>query len=85
MTRLTAGANVADIYPAWSPDGRQIAFASNRGANTDVYLRRASSPATETLLLKSDYDKAPNDWSPDGRFLLYEDKAEGRRACGPFR
>lgn len=40
LTRLTDHpAN--DVSPAWSPDGQQLAFASNRGGNLDVYVINA--------------------------------------------
>ncbi|MCE5308556.1 MAG: hypothetical protein LLG20_13035, partial [Acidobacteriales bacterium] len=69
-TRLTTDpAN--ESYPVWSPDGRQIAFASNRGGQFDLYRKTANVSGEEELLLKSAEAKDPVDWSHDGRFLLY--------------
>jgi Tol biopolymer transport system component len=69
-TRLTLAAG-RSVTPVWSPDGSHIAFASAREANFNLY-RKAVSGADEELLTRSSDDKYPNDWSPDGKFLLYE-------------
>ena len=67
-TRFTFDA-VAERNPAWSPDGTQIAFASENGF---ALSRKAANGAGEAeLLLKSLEPKAVQDWSPDGRHLLY--------------
>ena len=60
-----------DTFPVWSPDGSRIVFASNRKVLSNLYIRASSSAGSEELLLESNLDKAPNDWSLDGRFLLY--------------
>jgi Tol biopolymer transport system component len=60
-----------DIAPVWSPDGRRIAFQSNRAGRFDIYWKLADGTATEELLLATPQTKSPLDWSPDGRFLLY--------------
>ena len=55
----------------WSPDGSRIAFASDREGTFSVYQRMASGAGQEELLVKSGMLAAPNDWSPDGRSLLF--------------
>jgi Tol biopolymer transport system component len=60
-----------DIFPIWSPDGSRIVFASNRKGSYDLYQKTSSGAGREELLLESSLIKLPNDWSPDGRFLLY--------------
>jgi Tol biopolymer transport system component len=67
-TRLTSGSG---YNPVWSPDGRQVALNSHRKGHHDIYLKSASGIAPETPLLESDNLKLVNDWSPDGRFILY--------------
>jgi eukaryotic-like serine/threonine-protein kinase len=70
-TRLTFDSS-RDVSPVWSPDGRTIAFASNRKGHLDLYRRSVDGSGSEELLFADEYDKAPISWSPDGKFLLYE-------------
>jgi serine/threonine protein kinase len=60
-----------DNVPLWSPDGKQIAFDSSRKGAFNLYLKPASGAGREKLLLETPYNKGPQDWSRDGRFLLY--------------
>ncbi len=60
--------------PVWSPDGRLIAFYSSRDGPQNLYQKAASGAGEEQLLLKTDQDKYPTDWSRDGRFLLYTEQ-----------
>ena len=55
----------------WSPDGRRVAFRSNRSGVYDLYAKDASGVGDEELLVKSPHGKLPTGWSPDGRFLVY--------------
>ena len=58
----------------WSPDGTRIVFASSRNGTFDLYQKQSAGAGQEEMLLKSDHQKIPDDWSPDGRFLLYRDQ-----------
>ena len=69
-TRLTSDAS-ADGNPVWSPDGTQIVFYSSRNGNFDLFTKPADGSAEERPLLVTPQGKAPQDWSSDGRFLLY--------------
>jgi hypothetical protein len=61
----------ADEEPIWSPDGKKIAFISDRGGRWDLYVKASDGSGNDQLLLKTDEDKEPASWSGDGRYLLY--------------
>ena len=48
IRRLT-DASDDDWGPAWSPDGRSIAFTSNRDGNTEIYVMDASGGNARNL------------------------------------
>jgi eukaryotic-like serine/threonine-protein kinase len=63
----------ADFNPVWSPDSKRIIFSSTRFGLPDLYLKDSSGAGNEELLLKSAGGKNANDWSADGRFILYQE------------
>jgi Tol biopolymer transport system component len=63
--------SMRDDYPAWSPDGKNIAFSSARGGSLDMYLKPASGPGDEKLLLSTGAPNSVGRWTKDGRFLLF--------------
>jgi eukaryotic-like serine/threonine-protein kinase len=77
-TRFTFGPACND-NPAWSPDGKNIAFSSNRGGQpagtavgtTDLYIKPADGSGEEKLLLHTDEPKTLDHFTKDGRFLLF--------------
>jgi Tol biopolymer transport system component/lysophospholipase L1-like esterase len=62
-----------NIRPAWSPNGRKIAFVSRRNGSDDIYLMNADgSDVTQlTQAVKPVADNAPA-WSPNGRTLVFQ-------------
>ena len=64
LVRLSDGPGDAD--PAWSPDGRRIAFASHRNAATEIYVMDADG----SKLVRRTTGAAPS-WSPDGQWIVY--------------
>jgi len=62
-----------DSNPVWSPDGRSIAFSSDRKTRLiyDIYQKDASGARDDELLFASNEYKRPTSWSADGRFLAY--------------
>jgi serine/threonine protein kinase/Tol biopolymer transport system component len=69
-TRLTFGP-VANTDPVWSPDGKWIAYTSDRNGRSNLLRKRADGSGAEELLLTDEAITIASDWSPDGKFLLY--------------
>jgi Tol biopolymer transport system component len=69
ITRLTFGGN--NNLPAWSRDGREIVFSSQREGSSGIYRKDASGAGQEQQLAQG--RQAVMDWSRDGRYLLYEE------------
>jgi eukaryotic-like serine/threonine-protein kinase len=69
-TRFTYDAAL-DHDPLWSPDGSRVVFASNRTGINNLFWKSSGGAGADELLLKSDRINMPNDWSSDGRFLLF--------------
>jgi TolB protein len=70
-----AGSNVD---PTWSPDGQRIAFASLRGATTELYTMRADGGDVRQVTHDLNIG-GRSDWSPDGRALTFYAGAPGAR------
>lgn len=59
-----------DYAPVWSPDGKSIAFASNRFGNMDIFLIPATGGTAERLTFHS-ADDYPTDFSSDGSKVIF--------------
>jgi Tol biopolymer transport system component len=70
-TRFTDDGEV-DAVSVWSPDSTEIAFSSRRtGSPPNLYLKRSNGPRGSERRLPGGAFAVPQDWSSDGRFLLY--------------
>jgi TolB protein len=56
--------------PAWSPDGKQIAFTSTRDGNQEIYVVDASGQNLRRITQDPGLDAHPT-WTPDGQHLLF--------------
>jgi len=69
VQRLTAHA-ARDIYPRFSPDGKWVAFSSEREGNLDVFIVAASGGQPKQLTFHSADDNVLG-WSPDSQRVLF--------------
>jgi len=61
-----------DVCGVYSPDNTRIAWSATRSGTYDLYAKSADGTGIDELLLKTDVPKYPDDWSPDGKYILYE-------------
>lgn len=59
-----------DSMPDFSPDGRRIAFTSNRDQQGEIYVMNANGSGQKRLTRRADDDWAP-DFSPDGKRIAF--------------
>jgi Tol biopolymer transport system component len=59
------------IEPAYSPDGRLVAFASRRGTSFDLFVMNADGTGTRQLTSTRENDGRPT-WSPDGERIAFQ-------------
>lgn len=69
VQRLTVH-KARDVYPRFSPDGKWIAFSSDRNGNLDIYIMPATGGTVKGLTAHSADDTILN-WTPDGRSVLF--------------
>jgi eukaryotic-like serine/threonine-protein kinase len=69
-TRLTFDPKGASA-PVWSPDGNFVAFRSVRNGHQDLYRRASNGAGADELLFADRFNKIPESWSPDGRYILF--------------
>ena len=74
-TRLTFPP-ASDRQPNWAPDGKSVAFVSNRNGPPHIYLNASDGTGTPTALTVDDASEFAPRFSADGRYLLFERLAE---------
>jgi hypothetical protein len=66
----------ADSMPAWSPDGTQIAFYSDRDGNNEIYTMAANGSSQTNRTSNAADDREPA-WSPDGAQIAFSTNRDG--------
>src|SRR6266404_3236354 len=69
IQRLTVN-KARDAYPRFSPDGKWIAFSSDRNGNLDVFIIPSGGGAAKRLTVHSADDTVLG-WRPDSRAVLF--------------
>ena len=67
--RLTAHVG-RDSFPRFSPDGKLIAFTSNRFGNDDVFVMPVTGGEPRQLTFNTTGDTVQN-WTPDGKAIIF--------------
>ena len=76
--RLTAGVGI-ETDPAFSPDGRLVAFSGEYEGNFDIYVVDAAGGVPRRLTWHPSTDRAVG-WTPDGRRIVFRSGRSGVNA-----
>lgn len=68
----------SNFSPAWSPDGKQIAFVSSRDGNFNLYIMN-SNGNNQQQITDFEGDELQPDWSPDGRKIVFVSNLDGNK------
>jgi Tol biopolymer transport system component len=70
LTRFTFGGNYNSLS-AWTPDGKRIAFQSNKEGPLNIFWQLADGSGGLERLTTSDFIHGPQSYSPDGQLLTF--------------
>jgi TolB protein len=71
--RKLATKPVGDNFPAWSPDGKRLAFEASQDpsdSNIDIYVMNADGSGVKRITEERTHDRMPA-WSPDGTKIAF--------------
>src|SRR5580765_1207402 len=75
LTRLTFdGGLQTDV--TWSPDGRSIAYTSDKSGNFDIWVQSIDTGEVRQVTKSPAHDRQPT-WSPDGNTIVFRSEREG--------
>ena len=73
---LTKSPGVAERYPSWSPDGKSVAYWSDRSGEYELTIRNMEKPGEEkTLTSYGPGYRYQLFWSPNSKMIAFVDKA----------
>ncbi|HTV03066.1 MAG TPA: winged helix-turn-helix domain-containing protein [Luteitalea sp.] len=75
-TQITSSAAL-DAFPTWSPDGRAIAYASDRSGRFELFVRDLAAGGDRLALTSDGQHNVQPAWSPDGQSLAYHSSGQG--------
>jgi Tol biopolymer transport system component len=61
--------------PAWSPDGKQIAYSSDKAGTADIYILDLATKSERRVTNLADSAEIEPAWSPDGKKLAFQKEA----------
>ncbi|HXW13708.1 MAG TPA: PDZ domain-containing protein [Terriglobia bacterium] len=75
IRNLTQTPGIREKYAAWSPDGKWIAYLSDRTGEQEIYITPQDGMGKETrITTDGKMFRMPPVWSPDSKKLLFADK-----------
>src|SRR5208337_3579733 len=74
LTRLTFDDGL-QTGATWSPDGRLIAYSSDRSGKCDIWVQQISG-GDPVQITRSPGQNWQPDWSPDGKYIAYRSEAD---------
>lgn len=75
-TQLTSSAGL-DAFPAWSPDGTAVAYASDRSGRFELFIRDIAAGGDRLAVTGDGAHNVQPAWSPDGSTLAYHSPGRG--------
>jgi Tol biopolymer transport system component len=61
--------------PAWSPDGKQIAYSSDKAGTEDIYVLDLATREEKRVTTSDDSAEVAAAWAPDGKRLAFQNQA----------
>jgi Tol biopolymer transport system component/DNA-binding winged helix-turn-helix (wHTH) protein len=74
--RQLTSTGTLDGQPAWSPDGKRIAYASDRDGDLDIWIQSLDEQQPTQLTQQAGPDWQPS-WSPDGNHIAFRSERDG--------
>ncbi|MBK9797721.1 MAG: PD40 domain-containing protein [Holophagaceae bacterium] len=82
VLNLTRSSGVAERFPALSPDGKQVAYFSDRSGEYELYVRPADGSGVERQVTRMGPGfRYHISWSPDGKRVVFVDQAMRINLC----
>ncbi len=82
LSQLTSAEGIEDS-PAWSPDGRAIAYAGEADGVRKIFVQRLGEGDATILTAKNGFDDIQPAWTPDGKTVAFVRAREAGRRLEP--
>lgn len=66
-----------DLFPALSPDGKRLIYASDRGGDFELYVRSTEPGGNDVAVTADGQQNFQPAWSPDGQLVAYHSQKRG--------